>query len=83
MKPRLMSGDIAALCQKPFLSIAEAAQVLGWGTSEAHQVARRGELPGVVTVNGRLHGLTKVLLRWLDGDVSVPPDSASGSARAS
>jgi hypothetical protein len=67
---RALPDDLDALRRKPLLSIAGAARLLDWGLSKTYEAARRGELPGQVTVNGRLHVRTAVLLRWLDGDVS-------------
>jgi hypothetical protein len=65
---RALPDDLNAIRAKPLLSIAGAARLLNWGVSKAYEAARRGELPGVVSVNGRLHVRTAVLVRWIDGD---------------
>jgi hypothetical protein len=69
--------------QKPLLSVAEAARHLGWGLSKTYQAARRGDLPGVVVVNGRLHVRAAVLLRWLDGGDHESDARRAGEAPAS
>lgn len=69
------ANDAIQITRKPLLSISEAAALLGWGTSKAYLAARRGDLPGLVRVNGRLHVRTAMLLRWLDGE---PTDHKSG-----
>ena len=50
------------------LTIAEAAKVLGIGRTKAFEMARSGELPGVVKF-GRTYRISKpVLLRWLGAE---------------
>ena len=75
---RALPEDLDALLRKPLLSVAGAARLLDWGVSKAYEAARRGELPGVVTVNGRLHVRTAVLVRWIDGDdlTDIEPPAA-------
>jgi hypothetical protein len=81
---RALPDDLDALRRKPLLSVAGAARLLDWGVSKAYEAARRGELPGVVTVNGRLHVRTAVLVRWIDGDDLTdiePPAAALNTVR--
>ena len=47
------------------------AQRPEFGLSErtAYRAARRHELPGACTLNGRTYLRTRVTLRWLDGEL--------------
>ena len=58
--------------EKPLLSIAQAARLLGRSRSATYELARRGELPGLVVLNGRYHVKRRVLLAWLGEDPVSP-----------
>ena len=76
-----MSGESRP---KPLLSLSATAELLGWSRSKAYEAARRNELPGLVTLNGRYHVKRLVLLAWLAGDDAggAPvPDAPAGAMR--
>jgi excisionase family DNA binding protein len=53
---------------KPLISVAQAAAHLGRATATVYEWARRGELPGLVTINGRYYVRRSVLEGWLSGE---------------
>lgn len=65
-----MSGEARP---KPLLSIRETAELLSWKPTRTYEAARRGELPGLVTINGRYHVKRLVLLAWLAGEDQAMP----------
>lgn len=50
------------------LTIPEAARLLGIGRSKAFELARRGELPGVIRFGRCVRVSKPVLLRWLGAE---------------
>ena len=52
---------------KPLLTIAEAAECWGRSRSATYESARRGELPGLATLNGRYYVRWAVFEAWLAG----------------
>lgn len=61
------------------LTIEETARLLGIGRTKAFEMARRGELPGVIRFGRCVRVSKPVLLRWLgaepehDGQMRRPP----------
>lgn len=51
---------------KPTLSIEEAARVLGIGRTLGYELARTGQLPGVLRLGSRYRISTAVLIRLLE-----------------
>ncbi len=69
---------------KPLLSVAEAGRELGVSPTTAYEWARRGELPGLVKLGGRLYVRAAVLERFIAGDdAPAPPAHALAAVRAS
>lgn len=61
--------------QKPLLSVREAGEILGVGTTTAYEWLRRGELPGAVQHGGRWYVRRAVLEAYLSGaDVLGDPN---------
>ena len=63
--------------QKPLLSVSEAAELLGIGTTTAYEWARRDELPGLVKHGRRWYVRRAVLLAYLNG-ADVLPSAPDG-----
>jgi excisionase family DNA binding protein len=61
------------IADRPTISVEKAAQVLGIGRGHAYELARRGELPGVLRLGRRYRVATHRLLEALgvDGDGRV------------
>lgn len=65
------------------LKIEEAATALNIGRSKAYELARRGELPGVVRVGSSLRVSRARLVEWIDeqtGNGKAAPVGLSGAA---
>jgi len=67
---RRSDGSVAR--PRPLLSVAEAGRALGIRTTAAYEWARRGELPGLVKLGGRLYVRAAVLDRFIAGE-DMPP----------
>jgi len=52
----------------PLLSVAQAAALLGIGTSTGYEWVRAGELPGAVRVHGRYYVRRALLDAYLRGE---------------
>lgn len=62
----------------PLISVTQAANILGRAPATAYEWARRGELPGLVTIHGRYYVRRAVLEAWLVGS-STLADSNGGT----
>lgn len=58
---------------KPLLSVREAAELLGVGTTTAYEWVRRGDLPGAVQHGGRWYIRRALLEAYLRGEDSARP----------
>jgi len=63
---------------KPLLTIRECATLLGVCTTTAYAFARRGELPGLVRLNGRYYVRRAVFEGWLAGVGEMRATPADG-----
>ena len=72
---------------KVLLSVREAARRLGISETTAYEWARRGDVPGLVRLGGRLYVRAAVLERFIAGEdgLAVPGELpiAHGSRAAS
>ncbi len=72
---------------KALLSVREAARRLGIGETTAYEWARRGDLPGLVKLGGRLYVRATVLERFIAGEDALTATAelpvAHGSRAAS
>lgn len=60
------------------VTVPQAARMLGIGRTKAFQMARDGELPGVIRI-GRVYRVSRArLLEWIDGGCRA---SANGHGR--
>lgn len=60
--------------EKPLLSVREAGQLLGVSESKAQQLAREGNLPGLVALPGHRRVVRRAVLEaWLAGQ-DVPAE---------
>lgn len=77
----------AEVRQKPLISVANAAELLGIGTTTAYDWLRAGALPGAVQVNGRWYVRRAVLEAYVRGDdvlgdaVGAPMPLGNANAR--
>ena len=62
------------------MSVEEAAAALGIGRTMAYELARRGELPGVLRLGRRLVVSRAALDRVLVGDTPAPSDQRRDGA---
>lgn len=62
---------------KPLLSVNAAADLWGRSRSATYQSARRGELPGLVRLNGRYYVRRAMFEAWLAGVGEAPSSLAS------
>ena len=62
--------------QRPLLSVARAAELLGVTESTAYRWLRQGDLPGAVRVGGRWYVRRRVLEAWMYGELEVPGKAA-------
>ena len=53
-------------------SIPESARLIGIGKARAYEMARNGEMPGVLKVGNRYLVSRKVLDAWVDGELEGP-----------
>ena len=71
---------------KALLSVREAARRLGIGETTGYEWARRGDLPGLVKLGGRLYVRSAVLERFIAGEdaptVNAELPMANGSRAA-
>ncbi len=67
---------------RPLITVAEAAELLGKSRSATYVIARRHELPGCVVLNGRLHVRRAVLERWLAGQGGAEAEPEKGDGHA-
>ena len=72
--------DALARPEPRTMSVEEAAAVLGIGRTVAYELARRGELPGVLRFGRRLVVSRAVLDRLLAGEAPVPSDQRRDGA---
>jgi excisionase family DNA binding protein len=59
--------------ERVLLRVPEAARRLGISTSQAYELARRGELPGVVRLGGAVRVSVRLIEEWIDTHDSVSP----------
>lgn len=68
---------------KPLLSVRSAARRLGVGETTAYEWARRGDLPGLVKLGGRLYVRAAVLERFIAGDDALTVTAELPTVRGS
>jgi excisionase family DNA binding protein len=61
----------AATGKSPTTSVEEAARQYGIGRTLAYELARSGELPGVIRLGGRYVVSRAVIERTLDGETKA------------
>lgn len=59
--------------RRPLISVKEAGDEMGISESKAHQLAREGNLPGLVTLPGHQRVVRRAILEaWLRGEEVTP-----------
>ena len=62
------AGGVASPSSRPLISVAQAGRALGIKTTTAYEWARRGDLPGLVRLGGRMYVRAAVLERFIAGE---------------
>lgn len=71
----MKDGEIVlaqANTEKRTYSIPESARLIGIGKARAYEMARSGEMPGVLKVGNRYLVSRKVLDAWVNGELEAP-----------